>query len=164
MQVGHCLFHDTGALDHLRQKHLAVAEEVSDHVHTVHQRAFNHFDRPLEGVPGFLGVLHDPGVDTLDQGVLDTFRYRGLAPAEVFHAGAAAAAVTVDLGEFQQPLCGVLVAIEDDVLNGVAELGGQLVVHGKLPCIDNTHVHAGTDGVVEKHRVNGFAHHIVAAE
>ncbi len=111
LQVSHGLFHDTGALDHLREKHLAVAEEVADHVHAVHQRAFNHLDRPVESVPRFLGVLYDPGIDTFDQCVLNAFRYRSVSPGEVFDTRTATAAVTVDLGEFQQSLCRVFVAI-----------------------------------------------------
>jgi len=31
--------------DHLRQEHLALAEQVADHVHAVHQRAFDHVQR-----------------------------------------------------------------------------------------------------------------------
>jgi hypothetical protein len=38
-QVGHRLLHDARRLHHLRQEHLAGAEEVADDVHAVHQRA-----------------------------------------------------------------------------------------------------------------------------
>ncbi len=45
-QVGHGLLHDAGALDHLRQEHLAGAEQVADDVHAVHQRTLDDLDRP----------------------------------------------------------------------------------------------------------------------
>src|SRR5882724_6357719 len=44
-QIGHRLFHDAGGFHHLRQKHLAVAEEVADDVHAGHQRAFDDVER-----------------------------------------------------------------------------------------------------------------------
>ena len=47
-QVGDCFFHDPGALDHLRQKHLAAAEEIAHHIHPVHEGAFDHRDRPAQ--------------------------------------------------------------------------------------------------------------------
>src|SRR5690606_37957375 len=43
-QVRHGLLHHAGGLDHLRQEHLARAEQVADHVHATHQRAFDHLD------------------------------------------------------------------------------------------------------------------------
>ena len=56
-QVGDRLLHDAGALDHLRQEHLAGAEQVADDVHAVHQRAFDDLQRPLVLVAGLLDVL-----------------------------------------------------------------------------------------------------------
>ena len=41
-QVRHSLFHHTGRLDHLGQEHLARAEQIADHAHAGHQRAFDH--------------------------------------------------------------------------------------------------------------------------
>ena len=41
-EVCHGGFHHTRRLDHLRQKHLASAEQIADHIHARHQRAFDH--------------------------------------------------------------------------------------------------------------------------
>ena len=41
-QKSYGFFHHARAFDHLRQKHLARTEEVADHVHAVHQGAFDH--------------------------------------------------------------------------------------------------------------------------
>jgi hypothetical protein len=48
-QVGHGLLHHARRFHHLRQEHLAGAEQVADHVHAVHQRAFDH--RPAAACP-----------------------------------------------------------------------------------------------------------------
>ena len=79
-QVRDRLLHDARRLDHLRQEHLAGAEQVADDVHAVHQRAFDHLDRP----PAFgghrrahlLGVLDDEGGDALHQRMREALRDR----------------------------------------------------------------------------------------
>jgi hypothetical protein len=47
MQIGDRLLHHAGRFHHLRQEHLARAEQVADHVHAGHQRAFDDVQRPL---------------------------------------------------------------------------------------------------------------------
>jgi molybdopterin converting factor small subunit len=42
--------------------------------------------------------------------------------------------------------------------------GIEIVVHRHLAGIDDAHVHAGLDGVIEEHRVHRLAHRLVAAE
>ena len=44
------------------------------------------------------------------------------------------------------------------------QLGGNLIVYAELPGVDDAHGHAGLDGVIQKHRMDRFAHRIVAAE
>ena len=55
-------------------------------------------------------------------------------------------------------------AVEDHVLARVAKLLRDLVVDLELARVDDAHVHAGLDGVVQEHRVHGLAHRLVAAE
>jgi hypothetical protein len=45
LEVRHGAFHRARALHHLRQKHLARAEQVADDLHAVHQRAFDDIQR-----------------------------------------------------------------------------------------------------------------------
>jgi hypothetical protein len=40
----------------------------------------------------------------------------------------------------------------------------QVVVDGQLAGVDDAHVHAGLDGVVQEHGVDRLAHRVVAAE
>ncbi len=73
LQIGHSFFHDAGALDDLRKKHLTVTEEVADGLHAVHQRAFNHFERARVRDAGLLGIFLDMRDDSFDQGVGEPF-------------------------------------------------------------------------------------------
>ena len=74
------------------------------------------------------------------------------------------AVAAMPLGKRQQPLGGVGAAIEHDVLAGLAQLRIEVVVDGQLAGIDDAHVHAGFDSVIEEHRMHRLAHGFVAAE
>ena len=51
--------HDAGRFDDLRQEHLSGTEEVSHHVHAVHERTLDHLERSVEKVARLLDVLVD---------------------------------------------------------------------------------------------------------
>ena len=70
----------------------------------------------------------------------------------------------ISLGSFEQPVGRVLAAVEDHILDQLAELGIDVVVERELAGIDDAHIHAGLDGVVQEHRMHGLAHALVAAE
>ena len=55
-------------------------------------------------------------------------------------------------------------AVEDDVLDRLAQLRLDLVIDRQVAGVDDAHVHARGDGVVEEHRVHRPAHRLVAAE
>ena len=99
-QIGYGLLHDARRLDHLRQKHPAGAKQIADHVHAVHQRAFDHGERPRRRAPRLLGIDLDEVGDAVHQRVRQPFAHRPFAPSEIgfflFHAVAAVA-----LGERQ---------------------------------------------------------------
>jgi hypothetical protein len=54
--------------------------------------------------------------------------------------------------------------VEDHVLDGLAQLGVEGVIDRQVAGVDDAHVHARRDGVVEEHRVDRPAHRLVAAE
>mmetsp|Transcript_6459 Transcript_6459/g.26271 ORF Transcript_6459/g.26271 Transcript_6459/m.26271 type:complete len:202 (+) Transcript_6459:1338-1943(+) len=70
-QVRHGLLHHARRLDHLRQEHLARAEEVADGAHAVHERALDDVQRARVKAARarLLGVAHDKLVDALHKGV-----------------------------------------------------------------------------------------------
>ena len=112
---------------------------------------------------GRLRVGHDIVVDAVHQGVLEALFDRRLAPGEVLLLRFDALAVVAS-GGLQQPVRGVCPSIEDDVLAQVSKRRLDVVVDGDLPGIDDGHVEAGGDGMVEKHRVHRLAHGLVAAK
>ena len=93
---------------------------------------------------------------------------RPFAPGEILLARLAAAGAPVALGKVEQALrrgaLALRLAVEHHVLAGLAQLGVDRLVDGELAGIDDAHVHAGLDGVVEEHRVHGLADRLVAAE
>ena len=54
------------------------------------------------------------------------------------------------LGEFDQPLGGVGPAVEQHVLHELEQVLGDLLVNRQHAGVDDAHVQAGLDGVVEK--------------
>ena len=89
-QMGDRLFHHAGRLDHLRQEHLAGTKKIADHIHAVHQRAFDHLDRaPAAGVDleaRRLGVFDHELGDAMDERMRQALSNRLGAPGEVFFA------------------------------------------------------------------------------
>ena len=92
------------------------------------------------------------------------FLYILFTPAQVLHPRLGAACVAVALSQLQQPFRAVCGAVENDVLDDVAQIAGQLIVHRQLTRVDNPHIHTGFNCVVQEYRVNGLAHGIIAAE
>ena len=165
LQVGDRLLHHARRLDDLRQEHLAGAEQVADDIHAGHQRALDDVQGLVGLLPRLLGVLLDEVGDAVHERMRQPFLDWSLAPGEILLLGFGATAVALEFGgRFQQPVGRVGAPIEDDVLAQFAQLCGDVVVERQLSGVDDAHVHAGLDGVVEEHRVHGLAHRLVAAE
>ncbi len=162
-QIGHRLFHHTRGLDHLRQKHLAGAEQIAHHVHAVHQRAFDHVQRARGMLARFFGVGFHECVDAVHQRMRQARAYRLVTPGQVFDFRRALGAL-VALGDFQQTFGAVAASVEDHVLHAFAQFRIQLVVDRHAAGIDDAHVHAGLDRMEQEHRVDCLAYGFVAAE
>ena len=119
--MGDGALHHARRLDHLRQEHLARSEQVADDVHPVHQRPFDHLDRAGEGLPRFLGVVDDVGVDALDQRVAQSLLDRPAAPfRRLLLLGRVGAPIA--FGERDQPLGGIVAPVQDHILACLAQL------------------------------------------
>ena len=164
LQIGHSLFHDSRGFHHLGQEHLAGAEEVTDHVHAVHQRPLDDIQWSFAGGAGGFGILDDIVVDALDQRVLEALVDRQLAPGQIFLARLAAAVAAVFLRDFQQGFGPVRIAVQDYVLDFLAQFLGQFVVHRQHAGVDDTHIQARLDSVEQEDRVDCLAHGVVAPE
>ena len=162
-QPGHRLLHHPRRFHHLRQEHLAGAEQVADHVHAVHQRAFDHVQRARGLQPRFLGIGLDVGVDAVHQRMAQALAHRLVAPAQVFGLLLAFPALEA-VGDLQQALGAVAAAIEHHVLDALAQFRIEVVVQRQRTGVDDAHVHAGADRVVQEHHVDRLPHRLVAAE
>ena len=162
-QVSHRLLHHPRRFHHLRQEHFAGAEQVADDIHAVHQRAFDHVQRLLGGEPRFLDVGLDEFGDAVHQRMRQPLVDRLVAPGEIDFARLLPFAAEF-FRQRQQPLGRVGAAIEHHVFASLAQFGIEIVIDGDLAGIDDAEIHAGLDGVVQKHRMHGLAHALVAAE
>ncbi len=162
-EIGDGLFHHPRRLHHLRQEHLAGAEQVADHVHAGHQRPLDHVQRAGGLLPRLLGVLLDIGADAVHESMRQPLLDRLLAPGEIGLLLLRALALEAS-GRLEQAVGGVGAAVQDHVLDQVAQLGVDVVVKRELTGVDDAHVHAGLYRVIEKHRMHRLAHALVAAE
>ncbi|MND65277.1 hypothetical protein D3C80_566410 [compost metagenome] len=164
LQIGHRLFHHAGGFHHLRQEHLAFAEQIADDVHARHQWPFDHFDRAIRPLSGLFGIELDKLGYAFYQRVFQPFFDRPAAPFRLLHCYFIVFAAAVFLRQFQQPFGPVVTTVEDHVFHRIAQLSRQIVVDRQLPGVNDPHVHAVADRVIQEHRVDRFAYRIVAAE
>ncbi len=87
-----------------------------------------------------------------------------MAPAHVLGAGLRLARAAITLGDLQQPLGAVLAAVQHHVFAGLAQVRIDALINRKLAGIDDAHIHARLDGVVEEDGMHLLAHRLVAAE
>ena len=87
---------------------------------------------------------------------------RRVAPGQI---GLALLAAALDLlGELHHPLGRVRPPVEDDVLDVLEQVLRDVLVDDELAGVDDPHVHAGLDRVIQEGRVNRLADDVVAAE
>ncbi len=79
------------------QEHLARAEEVADHAHAGHQRAFDDVQGPLGGEARFFCVGVDVFGDAVDESMGDAVTDRLLAPGQILGFGFAAGLAAIAL-------------------------------------------------------------------
>ena len=164
-QIGDRLFHHAGRLYHLRQEHFAFAEQIADHVHAVHQRAFNHFYRTSGLLARLFGIQLDKLGNAFYQRVFKPFFHVPATPFRLLGVGGVVRfATAVFFRQLQQTLGAVSMTVEDHVFNGIAQFHRQIVINRQLAGVNDPHIHAVTDGVVQEDGVNRFANRIVAAE
>ena len=154
--------HRTRALHDLREEHPARAEEVADDAHAVHQRPLDHLERPLPRLPRLLDVRLDEVDDPVHERVLEPLLHRCVAPGEILLA--AERLTLVPAGELDQPLRRVRSPVPDHVLDALEELGLDVLVDHQHPRVDDRHVEARADRVVEERRVHRLADRLIAAE
>ena len=156
-------FHHASALHHLRQEHLSFAEQVAHRLHATHQRAFDDLQAGGIVLPGILDVLLHMVGHALHQGMREPF-LDVEAPPGVGLRRVGRIPLLDRLGIFDEPVGGVGAAIEEHVLDPLQKVLVDILIDRQLARVDDPHVHAGLDGVVEERRVHRLADRLVAAE
>ncbi len=117
------------------------------------------------------GVFYDEGRNTFNQSVLKSLGDRPAAPLKIFFLFAGAAVAAKFLSDVQQCLGGIGAGVvsgeghvADDVLNSVSQFRWQVVVNSQLTGVNDAHIEAGFNGVIQEYRVDGFPNRVVAAE
>jgi hypothetical protein len=126
-QVGHRLLHHARALHHLRQEHLALAEEVADDVHAGHQRAFDHVQRPAAAASI---VRQTSSVSAVMNSVMPCTSACDRRSSTGSGAPGQLGAVVLGralggFGDLDQALPGIGAAVEHHVLDALAQLGSR---------------------------------------
>ena len=104
----------------MRQEHLAGTEQIADDVHAIHQRSFDDIERAIRGKSCFLGVVDHEFIDAIDERVLQALADRQFAPAQILRIGFRPRFLPlVVLCDVEQPLGGIVSAIENDILNRI---------------------------------------------
>ena len=120
-EVANGLLHHACRFHHLRQEHLAGAEQVADDIHTRHQRTLDHVERTPGGTSGLLGVVDDILIDAVHERILESLANVEFTPRQVLAArGGAALLILVLLRHLEQFLGGIGHAIEHHVFDGIA--------------------------------------------
>ena len=158
------MLHHARALHHLREEHLALAKQVAHHLHAVHQRAFDHLQRHRVFLQRFFGVGNDEVRDAAQQRVLQALFHADFAPRQIGFDLLAAALALETLGIVHQDFRGIGTAVEQHVLHLLEHVLGDVFIDLEHAGVDDAHVHARLDGVVEEGAVHRFAHLVVAAE
>ena len=79
-QVRDGALHDAGAFDHLWEEHIAIAEELTDDLHSVHQRAFDHVEWSRVFEASLFGIGVDVRDDAFDECMGQAFFNGAVAP------------------------------------------------------------------------------------
>ena len=165
-QIGHRFLHHTCRFDHLWQEHLPRSKQVAYHAHAIHQRTFDHQQRPTQLGAGFLGVDVDERVNAPHQRVRQAFLNRPVAPFFGLFLGNRNAGIgrLQRFAVFHQPLGRIGTAVQQHVLHHHPQLRLDLLIHLEHAGVDDSHVHAGRDRMIEERRVHRLADLIISPE
>ena len=163
-QMRHGLFHHARGLHHLWQEHLAFTKQITNDVHAIHQWTFYHMQWTFRLLPGFFRIFVNVIGDAFYQRMRKSFIHRFIAPCLVFLDVCCCAITHVTRCDLEQTISGIIRFIENDIFYGFPQFLRQIVIYGQLACINDAHIHARLDSVIEEHRVNRFTHRVVAAK
>ena len=162
-QISNGLFHHPRRFDDLGQKHFSRTEKIADDIHARHQRPFDDIERLCRGGTRFLDIAIDEFGDAVDERMFEPLLDRLAAPDKILFGGLRPLPL-VAFGEREQSFGRIRPPVEDDILAGLAEVRFDFRIDRELARVDDAHIHAGGNRVIEKHRMHGLAHRLVAAK
>ena len=171
------LLHDTCRFHNLRQKHFALAKQITDDIHSVHQRTLDDLNRataPIRDLlTNLLSVFDNEIRQAVNHRMRESFLNRLLAPGKIFLAFDTTALDTISKGHqaFGRRSCVIslfaskrLRTIQYHVLDQVAQYGINLGIYAQLSGIDDAHRHAFANRVIQKYRMNSLSHRLIATK
>ncbi len=159
----HRLFHGACRLYHLRQEHLARAEQVAYKLHAAHQRTFDYRLWGREMVKSLVEVIFKELTVTFLKGV-DKAVVEGDSEAVDWLHILGSLLVLVFLSDVNETLRGIRLAAEDYILKGDEQVIGNIVVHHLRRGVHDSHVKSGFYGMEQEHGVHGLTEIVVATE
>ena len=179
-QYGDSFLHRPRCLHHLRQEHLPLAEELSDDVHALHQRAADDVEWRHATLCQLGYVPLHCVVAPLGQSLLQSILWRvvglwcGLLLIVVLAVRCPPHVVEPRFrflllpqylpSHLCQTLCGVGSLVQYHTAYGVAQIPGNILIPHRCGGIHDSHVHSRLYGVVEEDGVHGLTQVVVAAE
>ncbi len=117
----------------------------------------------FRGGPRLLDIAIDEFSDAVDERMFQPLCDRLFPPGEILFGGLRPLPL-VAFGEREQSFGGVRPPVEDDILAGFAQVWLDFGIDRELARVDDAHIHAGGNRVIEKDRMHGLAHRLVAAK
>jgi len=161
-EIGHRFLHHSRTFYYLRQKHFTLPEQIPHVPHPPHQGSLDHFKRPSILLTRLLRVLVDVIRNSLQEGVKQTLIHRPSSPGLVLHGRFAPGLDR--LRKLQHALRGIRSAVQQHILHALLKIGGNFLVNRQLTGVDDGHIQAGLDGMVEKAGVHRFPDGVIPAK
>ncbi len=139
-QYCHTFFHDAGTLYHLWKKHFSWSKQIPNHVHAVHHRSFNYFDRLWIFLAGFFHILFDVICNPFYKGMFDAFFNRFFAPCILLRFNLAAILVFYFFCIVNQSFGSIIAPVQKYIFHQLPELGFDLFIHFQLTGIYDSHI------------------------
>ena len=136
---------------------------IRSYYDAVHQRTLDDVQGALRQATHLIRIAFDVPVDSLDQRMDQTVVYRQRAPLLVAAVLLLGAPLEL-LRHTQQLLCRIFRSVQNDILYSGSQAGVDFVVDTKLPRVDDGHVEASLNRVIEKDRMNRLTDPVLAAE
>ena len=166
------VLHDFGGLHDLREEHFAVAEELTDSLHSRHQRSFDDFHRRTVFMVTLQHVRLQSGASSLYETFFKPLFRRTVLAVNVFLCGICGRA-TVFVCLFRchyllrlrdKPLGRIRIPVQDHVLCLLQKIRFNVIVHLQHSRIHDTHVKSRIDSVIEENRMHRLADGVVSSE